>query len=183
MGRTGLGSLFLAGALALAACGSDIPSPAEQLQAEGQAEPVREDAVVLKGDGLAAGAEAFLFAAGRSEVEYALERVLGEPSGRLSNDECGAGPMNFTNFDGGLTVNFQDGRLVGWYFDEPNAAISTATGLTVGTARDEVMATRGFSALEESTLGEEFAVGDQLGGFLDDDAVSGLYAGTNCFFR
>ncbi|MHA6333326.1 aspartate-semialdehyde dehydrogenase [Qipengyuania sp. CAU 1752] len=183
MGRWGFGPLWLAGAFALASCGSDVPSPAEKSQAEGQAEPVREDAVVLRGDGLAAGAEAFLFAAGRSEVEYALVRMLGEPSGRLSNDECGAGPMDFTKFDGGLTVNFQDGSLVGWFFDQPNPAITIAGGPTVGTARDEVMAMSGFSALEESTLGEEFAVGDQLGGFLDEDAVSGLYAGTNCFFR
>ncbi|ABC63577.1 hypothetical protein [Erythrobacter litoralis] len=175
--------LGLAALLALGACGSDVPSPAERLQQENGAAPVDAGKVVLRGDGLAAGAEAFYFAAGRSEVETAMGAVLGPPEGRQSNEECGAGLMEFTRYEGGLTLNFQQDRLVGWYSDEANPAIALDGGGSVGTPRAELAEAGGFSMIEGSTLGEEFALGERIGGFLDGDTVSGLYAGANCFFR
>ena len=65
--------LVLAGALALAGCDSgEVPSPAERQQGEAPAAPVSATRVELRSEGLAAGGEAFYFAAGKAEVEAAL---------------------------------------------------------------------------------------------------------------
>ncbi|MXP32610.1 aspartate-semialdehyde dehydrogenase [Erythrobacter jejuensis] len=165
----------------LAACSSDVPPPYEQQNA--QAAAVDEDRVVLRSGGLAAGAEAFYFSSGRNEVESALAKVLGEPEGRDAIAECGAGAMEFTNFPGGLTVNFQNDFLVGWSFNEANQQIATQGNISVGSPRQEVEGVDGYSPIPDSTLGDEFALGDSMGGFMGEDAVEGLYAGTNCFFR
>ena len=173
----------LMASLWLAACGSDVPSPSERLEQQAEAPPVDAGTIVLRGDGLVAGAEAFFFAAGRAEVEAAVAAALGNAGTRQSNGECGAGPMDFTRYEGGLSLNFQEDRLIGWYFDEANPSISLDGGGTVGTPRAEITATAGFAPIEDSTLGEEFSLGERIGGFLDEGGVSGLYAGTNCFFR
>jgi hypothetical protein len=179
--------------LALGACDSgEVPSPAEAERAGANTGArVSETTVDLRGDGLAAGTEAFFFAAGRNEVEAALGRVLGEPSGQSSNAECGAGPVDFTDFPGGLAVHFQQGRLVGWNWRlpqdgdaRPKGTISLTSGeVQVGSARAAVEQTSGFARITASTLGEEFSVGPSIGGFIENDAVAMLYAGTQCFFR
>jgi hypothetical protein len=179
--------------LALAACDSGaVPSPAEgDGAAAGGGVVVAENVVDLRPDGLAAGAEAFYFAAGRSEVEGALARTLGEPAGRSSNGECGAGPIDFTDFPGGLAVHFQQGRLVGWNWRRPQdgdtaakATIRLADGdVGIGSPRAAAQAIAGFARITESTLGEEFSLGPSVGGFIENDAVSMLYSGTQCFFR
>ena len=168
----------------LVGCTSDVPSPAERLEATSDAtDPQAATSVTLSGDGLTAGETKVIFSDDRAKVEDALTAVLGAVKERNAGEECGAGPMEFTNFAGGLTANFQDGRFVGWFFDESNEKIALDGGLTVGTPRAEVTATPGYSAFEDSTLGEEFSIGDAVGGFIEEDAVSGLYAGTQCFFR
>ncbi|MEM6266986.1 MAG: aspartate-semialdehyde dehydrogenase [Pseudomonadota bacterium] len=188
--RTSLG--VAVALLALAACDSnDVPSPAQR-EADGLRPPSPQvtDTVELRGDGLAAGPEAFYFAAGRREVETALSAILGEPSGTSANDECGAGPMEMTDFEGGLTVNTANDVLVGWLWrmpqegDAPPAQdIALVGDLQLGSSRAEAEAARGFLAITDSTLGEEFSLGTQLGGFIEADQVSMLYAGTQCFFR
>ena len=100
--------------LALAACGdSGVPPPGqEKLRAS---EPqVAANEVVLRAEGLVAGPEAFYFSAGRSEVEAALTATLGDPVERSENAECGSGLMQFTEYQGGLIVNFQSGNMTGW---------------------------------------------------------------------
>lgn len=175
--------LFLAG-LALAACDSgSVPSPTERSGPQAAEQQVDANAVVLRSDGLNAGAEAFFFAAGQNEVQAALSRTLGEPGDSGENSECGAGPLAYADYPGGLTVHFQDGGLVGWNWDEQSPAISTWGGLAIGADRASIEALDGYAAIEESTLGEEFALGDRLGGFFEDGALAMLYAGTQCFFR
>lgn len=184
-------SLALAGVLVLAGCDSgDVPSPAERQQGEAAQAPVTANAVELRGDGMSAGAEAFYFAAGQQEVETALAAALGKPLRSGENAECGAGPITFTDFAGGLTAHFQKGRLVGWNWHAPQDGDAPATGtvtlagqVQVGTARSAVEAASGFSKVEGSTLGEEFALGGNIGGFITADKVEMLYAGTQCFFR
>lgn len=171
-------------ALGLAACGSD-PAPApDDAGAAAQAE-VDPSLVTLEGDGLAAGAEAFYFAAGQSEVTTALTRVLGEPEETMDMAECGAGPMQSASFGDGLVVNFQDGKLVGWFLRSANAQIALSQNVGIGLPRAELEALEGFVIDTESTLGEEFyneSAG--IGGFIGEDGkVSELYAGTQCFFR
>lgn len=183
--------LALVGALALAGCDSgDVPSPAERQQGEAAGQDVATNVVELRSEGLVAGPEAFFFAAGQSEVEAALARVLGEPLRTGSNEECGAGPITFTDFAGGLTAHFQQGRLVGWNWHLAQDGDAPATGIVrlsgavqVGAARNVAEAAPGFAPVEGSTLGEEFALGDKIGGFLAADRVEMLYAGTQCFFR
>lgn len=186
-----LALIALAGALALAGCsGGGGPEGSETPGAITNEVPVAADAVELRSEGLAAGAEAFYFAAGQKEVEASLAKALGAPLRTGDNAECGAGPITFTDFSGGLTVHFQKGSLVGWNWHAPQDGDRAATGtiklagtVQLGSARAVVEAAPGFAAVEDSTLGEEFALGDKMGGFIEGDAVEMLYAGTQCFFR
>ncbi len=179
------------GTLALASCDSgEVPTPTEQQTLRPPSPEVAADAVELSGEGLTAGVEAFYFSAGKVEVETALAGVLGDATRAVSNEECGAGPMQFTDYPGGLTVNFQDGTLVGWLRRAPQDGDSPATGsvsvagdVQLGTSRADAEASGGLSMIEGSTLGEEFALGDRIGGFFEANSVSMLYAGTQCFFR
>lgn len=181
----------LVGALALAGCDSgDVPSPAERQQGEAAQSAVAANAVELRGEGLTAGSEAFYFAAGQAEVEAALAKALGASLRSGENAECGAGPITFTDYAGGLTAHFQEGRLVGWNWHAPQDGDRAATGtvslpgkVQIGSPRAEVEAASGFTKVEGSTLGEEFALGSNIGGFVKADAVEMLYAGTQCFFR
>ncbi len=183
--------LAFGGALALTGCDSGgVPSPAEKLEGKTTQAPVAANTVELRGEGLAAGTEAFYFAAGQTEVEAALAKALGPTLRSGENRECGAGPITFTDYAGGLTAHFQDGRLVGWNWhgaqDGDRAAIGTirlAGDVQLGSARSVVEAASGFARVKDSTLGEEFALGDKVGGFVEGDVTGMLYAGTQCFFR
>jgi hypothetical protein len=186
-----LALLMLAGALALTGCDSGkVPSPAERQQGTVPLQAVAAKVVELRGQGLSAGPEAFFFAAGQAEAEAALTRALGAPLRKGDNPECGAGPIAFTDFAGGLTAHFQDGRLVGWNWhlardgDLPGSGtVKLAGDVQLGSARTAVQAAPGYAPVEGSTLGEEFALGEQIGGFVEGDKVAMLYAGTQCFFR
>ena len=184
--------LALAGALALSGCDSSgVPSPAERLEGKTGETPVAANAVELRGEGFAAGSEAFYFAAGQKEVEAALARALGAALRSGSNPECGAGPIAFTDFPAGLTVHFQEGRLVGWNWhlaqdgDTPaNGTVKLSGAVQLGSPREAASTAPGYTPVEGSTLGEEFALGEAIGGFVSSDGkVEMLYAGTQCFFR
>ncbi len=172
-------------AISLAACDSGtVPSPADRQS--GQLTNMTEidpNLVSLNRDGLTAGSESFFFAAGQSEVNAAVARALGKASESGEIKECGAGPMEYSSYAGGLTVNFQDGSLVGWFLDEEAESITVPGGYGIGTPRAEIEAIDGFTMIEDSTLGEEFIISGQVAGFLKEDALSMLYAGTQCFFR
>ncbi|UIP05541.1 aspartate-semialdehyde dehydrogenase [Erythrobacter sp. SDW2] len=163
--------------LALAGCGSEVTPPAASDVA------AASQSIVLGGGGFAAGDKTIAFSQERAEAEAALASVMGEPEGRDENRECGAGPMQFTSYPGGLTANFQQDRLVGWFYNEANPKVALENGITVGTSRDRITASPQFLPIEGSTLGEEFALGEAVGGFLEGDKVTSLYAGVNCFFR
>lgn len=187
-----LALLALGGALVLAACDDGaVPSPSErQQQGEGSQAPIAADAVELRAAGLSAGNESFYFAAGQAEVEAALAAALGKALRSGENRECGAGPVMFVDYAGGLTAHFQEGRLVGWNWHLPQDGDAAATGtiklpddVQLGTARSVLETATGFAKVEGSTLGEEFALGDKIGGFVKSDRVEMLYAGTQCFFR
>ncbi len=181
-----------AGALALAGCdSSQAPDAAAtgETQSEAQA-PVAANAVTLRGDGLAAGAESFFFAAGKAEVEAALGKALGAALRSGENPECGAGPITFTDYAGGLTAHFQEGKLVGWNWHLPQDGDAAATGtialagkVQLGAPRAAVEGAPRFAKVEGSTLGEEFSLAGGLGGFITGDRVEMLHAGTQCFFR
>ncbi|MFM7404675.1 MAG: aspartate-semialdehyde dehydrogenase [Erythrobacter sp.] len=183
--------LALVGALALTACDSgDVPSPAERQQGATVEAPVDANSVELRAEGVAAGPEAFYFAAGQKEVEAALAKALGAALRSSENTECGAGPVTLTDFPGGLIAHFQEGRLVGWNWQAATAAEAGPKGkirlggkVQLGSSRGVLEAAPGFAKVEGSTLGEEFALGGKIGGFIAGDKVDMLYAGTQCFVR
>ena len=173
--------------LALAACGdSGVPPPGQEPLRASKPQ-VAEDEVVLRAEGLVAGPEAFYFSAGRNEVETALTAALGEPVERSENAECGVGPMQFTEYPGGLIVNFQSGNLSGWNASGEgqgeDSALRIAGDVQIGSTRDEAQEADGFAPIPASTLGDEFALGNAMGGFFEGDQVVMMYAGTQCFFR
>lgn len=154
-------------------------------------------AVSLDGEGLRfidkARGKASLLAFGvpRAQAETALANVAGQADDRSTNDECGAGPLQFTRYDA-MTLNFQDGKFVGWFLgNEPGAAAySTASGIGIGTTRAKAAASVTIVDLEDSTLGEEFSIGtgdNVVGGMFaapgDAAKIDALFAGVNCFFR
>lgn len=183
--------LALTAALALTGCNSGgAPDAAGKDEGRAAEAQVAANAVELRGEGLSAGPEAFFFAAGQKEVEAALAKALGASLRSGENAECGAGPITFTDFPGGLTAHFQKGALVGWNWHSPQDGDRAAAGtvklagsVQLGSARSVVEAAPGFATVEDSTLGEEFALGDKIGGFVEGDVVDMLYAGTQCFFR
>ncbi|GMM93070.1 hypothetical protein [Qipengyuania sp. MTN3-11] len=123
----------------------------------------------------------------RETVERIARQQFGEPTGITTNEECGAGPMSFTEY-GPLTFNFQDGRLVGWYL-EAGGELTTADGVKPGTTSfADIENERSANMVEDSMLVGEFsyaaADGGEIGGFVDEEGtVTSLYTGTNCFFR
>ncbi|MEO0870974.1 MAG: aspartate-semialdehyde dehydrogenase [Pseudomonadota bacterium] len=175
--------LVILGALALAGCDSGGVPPPGQEPLRTSSQMVSEGEIMLRGEGLTAGSEAFYFAAGRNEIEAALEPILGEPVDRSENVECGTGEMQFTEYEGGLIVNFQRGSMVGWNTRDPSPSVRIIGDVQIGTSREDATGTESFSTIEGSTLGDEFALGGAMGGFFEGDAVVMLYAGAQCFFR
>lgn len=175
----------LAGALALTGCDRGTgPGPAERRQVDSGTQAIATSAVELRGEGLAAGAQTFPFASARAEVDAALAGILGPALRTWSNAECGAGPMEFSGYPGGLTLNFQDGALVGWHLDAASEKVLVESGLGIGAPGERVASMPGFALVEGSTLGEEFySEAEGLGGFIEEGRVASLHAGVNCFFR
>ena len=154
-------------------------------------------AISLDGEGLrfidksSGKASLLAFGVARAQAETALANVAGKEDDRSTNDECGAGPMQFTRYDA-MTLNFQDDKFVGWFLgNEPGAAAySTASGIAVGTTRAKAGESVSIIAVEDSTLGEEFSIGtgdNVVGGMFaapgDAAKIDALFAGVNCFFR
>ena len=131
------------------------------------------------------------FGVPRAQAEEALARVAGTLDDRSTNEECGAGTMEFTRYDA-MTLNFQDGKFVGWFLgNEPGADLySTMSGIAIGTTRAKAAESVKLVAIEDSTLGEEFTLGegqDSIGGMFaapgEAAKIDALFAGMNCFFR
>lgn len=148
---------------------------------------------ILDARGLSIGrspatAQHFAFGTPRAIVEEAGDAWLGTAE-RSSNDECGAGPMEFSRY-GGLTLNWLDGKLVGW-FARPDPAVVTSDGIMPGKLLRDLEVARSARLIEDSTLKGEFdylaADGREIGGFASgsgrDATIESLYAGVNCFFR
>ena len=124
----------------------------------------------------------------RERTLAAMTALLGEPE-TSSNEECGAGPLEFADF-GALTLNFQDGGFVGYSVDDSSTGVELRgpAGLAIGAPRDVVARLDGFQTYEESTLGDEFNVGSGEGnvvvGLFDEDGrVTDLWSGAVCTFR
>ncbi len=74
-----------------------------------------------------------------ARVLTAVVAALGDPRDRSTNLDCGAGPVDVVSFPGGLLVNLQAGKFVGWTVRpargrEPR----TMSGIGLGSTRAEL---------------------------------------------
>lgn len=130
----------------------------------------------------------FGFGSRASLIEPLAERMFGEPQ-KSANAECGAGPLESARY-GPLTLNFQDGNLVGWFAEE-GAQVVTGDGIVPGKLMRDLKVARSARMIPDSTLDGEFeyiaADGLPIRGFVKgegrDAKIVSLYAGVNCFFR
>ena len=186
-------------AFALAACGDGVEEPqpsepptAEEIAAQTPNAPENRP-VTLRADGLliaapeAGGSAVELsFGAPQDAVVEQLTMVFGGPQ-FATNEECGAGPIEFATFDN-FAAHFQDERFVGWSVNGPSerAEFSGPDGVTLGMSGETVRELGTYAAFENSTLGEEFMLGDgemAVSGLVEDNQVATLWGGVSCNFR
>lgn len=130
------------------------------------------------------GRQSVRFGQPRDVAVPAVTYALGQPTGQSVNQECGAGLLEFVDFQGGLSMLFEGGKFAGWDLDGREASgYATEGGIGLGTTR------RAFGKpvrVEASTIGHEFDF-EGLGGLFDgtgpDAKVTGLWAGVTCIFR
>lgn len=123
----------------------------------------------------------------RDVVVPMVSAVLGKPRDVGRNDECGQGPMEMVDFKGGLTLEFQGGKFVGWDVDgREKGGFTTMTGIGIGSTLKQLREEFSDVRVENSSLGDEFSAG-KLGGLLTslkpDATITHLWAGSTCQFR
>lgn len=189
-------------ALSLSACGkpaaSAQPAAAPPTPAAAAASPPARRAtatvqgVQLRDDGLH-----MVVYAGDSDLKFgtpiraaiaAIDGMLGPGSQPETNNECGAGPMEFVKWPDGFTGVFQDGKFAGWSIDSgsPPKAYATDKAIGVGSTRAELLAAYPAVKIEQTSLGTEFTVGGYdgiLAGAGPDARIETLWAGLSCVFR
>jgi len=174
-----------------------VPTAPAMPEAKADGPAAANTAVSLDGEGLRfvdrnnGKASLLAFGVPRAQAEAALANVAGKEDDRSTNEECGAGTMEFTRYDA-MTLNFQGGKFVGWFLGNENgaSAYSTMSGIAIGTTRAKAKESVSIVDVEDSTLGEEFSIGtgeNTIGGMFaepgDAAKIDALFAGTNCFFR
>ncbi len=187
--------------LGLAACGQPAsetpPAPAESAAPPPPSGPAPavtgKAAVALDPGGLMivisdTGSTRMLdFGLPQTQVIEIVTNVAGAPGPVTTNSECGAGPMQFAEFPGGLTLLFQDDKLAGWSVGPGSAGKqSTMSGVGVGSTRSDLVAAYSGVTVSETSLGQEFSAGG-LYGVLDGPGATAkievMWAGTSCVFR
>lgn len=146
-------------------------------------------AAVLAPDGVevaAGGARKRLaFGDARERVLADAAAALGAPRDQGTQEECPAGPLYFTLYEGGLQLVFRDSAFVGWAARE-GSVFRTAAGIGFGSTVDQLKAAYPAATIQESSLGTEFAAGD-VWGIVNDLStprkVEVMFAGINCIFR
>ncbi|MBX7481036.1 hypothetical protein [Qipengyuania qiaonensis] len=180
-------SILIVLPLVLAACGQSetAPEPVETA-APAKVEP-GDVKVVVDANGLGAkGTDLFRFGAPRREVDATVEKAFGSMPEKSSNEECGAGPMDFSQF-GPLQIAYMDGEFRGWFLRE-GAGVATTDGVRPGvTTLESLKLERPVRQLDTALDGEfEYTTADYgtITGFAEDGtAVTALQAGLSCFFR
>lgn len=183
-------------ALALAACGETAEDPApptdEEIAAQTPNAPSNRP-ITLLADGLTiappeAGGDAVLLDFGdpQDRVVEELTMVFGGPQFG-TNEECPAGAITFATFDD-FAAHFQDGRFVGWSVSGPSerAEFAGPDGVTLGMGDETVRELGTYEAFDDSTLGEEFMLGEgemAVSGLIEDGQVAALWGGVSCNFR
>lgn len=127
------------------------------------------------------------FGMDRDVVVPMVTAALGKPVDTSRNTECGQGPMEFVAFKGGLDMQFQDGKFVGWDVDgRDKGGYTTMNGVGIGSTLKQLREAFSGVRVENSSLGDEFSAGE-LGGLLTslkpDATITHLWAGSTCQFR
>ena len=137
------------------------------------------------------------------EAVLATMAQVGVPAGPPQEGtltDCGAGPMAFARY-GALTLNFQNDRFMGWMVqqarhdsvdngvDQSANGYRTAEGYGIGTRRNQIPP-QNLTEMRDSSLDNEFRLGTDpngIGGFFTgpkpEDTITGLFVGTQCFYR
>lgn len=124
------------------------------------------------------------FGAARTEVDRLGSEALGSEPSTSQNEECGAGPMEFSEF-GPLQVAYLDGKFAGWFLREGEGVV-TSDGIRPGMTLDELKAERQVRDLDSTLPGEFEYTAEDFGtirGFAEDGKITALQAGVSCFFR
>ncbi len=180
------GALF-ALPLALAACGQQEGADGEQTADSAPLEASLADAkIVVDANGVGAKGDPMRFGTLRTDVDHTLESAFGSAPNTTGNDECGAGPMEFSQF-GPLQVGYQDDKLAGWFLGKGQGVV-TSDGVAPGvTSLESLKLERQVQELDTTLDGEfQYTSADYgtITGFADPDGtITGLAAGVTCFFR
>lgn len=126
------------------------------------------------------------FGMDKDMVTTMVSSALGSPIEQARNEDCGAGALDYAAFREGLSLYFQDGKFAGWDLDgRENGKFATADGIGIGSTRKALEAS-GPVTVEESTIGQEFMLGE-MSGLLSsaaaDGKVTNLWAGVTCIAR
>ena len=172
-------------ALLLTAC-SRAPEAAQTNTANAAAavEPVPEDRILLRGDGLLVETEghAAPLTFGNStvsEAEFALGG-FGPAKASESSEECPTGKLDYRDYPNGLQLAFQEDKLVGWWAFEKATGVATAGGIKPGSPRSAL----GKTEVQQASFGNVFTVQD-VNGLLNDEKaskVTAMWAGAACIF-
>ncbi len=121
------------------------------------------------------------FGRAQQGVLDAVTALQGEgPRDARLMQECGAGPVYIARWDNGLSLNFMDGRFLGWVAQAPFNAIYPTGAVALGTPEADLAGI----PLQDTSLGKEFE-GGGLFHLLEEDRaqVTTVWAGLTCFFR
>jgi hypothetical protein len=127
------------------------------------------------------------FGMAKAEATQMVAAALGNPIEQATNQECGAGALDQATFRDGLSLYFQGGKFAGWDLDgRENGKFSTANGIALGMTRKALEDSGSEVTVEESSIGQEFTIGD-MSGLLSDAKPTGkitnLWAGVTCIAR
>ena len=196
--------------LALAGCAKDPdPQPKQKVQTEDNsaaptampaksatsdntlAPPPAEPRLNVDGEGLrwffqpSGNARAVPFGLAQGEVLASVEAARG-PAIEGTNQDCGAGPVQYARWPDGLSLTFQKGRFVGWSLDSrANSSIATSAGIAPGATRGDLDSAYKIT-VDQTSLGTEFSTGDMYGvleGRGTKAMITDMWAGVNCVAR
>ena len=154
----------------------EIPTPGATLSLTGEGIVMEESVIVQTAN----------FGSGTNIAVEAVSAALGQPVDTQTSSECPAGPMTFTTWDNGFTINVIDDEFVGWSINSEETVLKTDRGIGVGSLRTDLESAYDTD-VQSTTLGTEFNAENSLFGILASDApdaeITNLWAGIACYFR
>ncbi len=177
-----------------AADGADVAADTLSIapdSATDSAPPMARALLALAGDGLmlvnseSGSTRAISFGMPASSAIDMLTAVAGAVVERGTNEECGAGPVEYVSFNNGLQIVLQKDQFLGWTVRARDDTLRTMSNVGLGSTRAELEAVYA-AEIAPSTLGMEFMAGG-LQGILESSAASAkitdLWAGVACVAR